>query len=209
MPANPVLGDPVQACDVGIDVFFIRTGDQRLSRAHAEFLRAAGSVEEKRPAFPRQSGDLFAGVMRKGNSLEQGRVVFQIGRGGTAEFTAKQLEFRERLPPVAVSAPVPIKPVERSPERNQNQCCQDPPAWRGWPGIDSNRHVDIPQLRKRVLRLVDAETEEQERADLLVVDPKVEDMRPVALHAPDVDSDNLEALRKELLSVLEGSAESA
>jgi hypothetical protein len=59
--------------------------------------------------------------------------------------------------------------------------------------------VALLLLRKRRLKMVDPQNEEQERADLLVVDPKVEDMVPVALSAPDLDPDRLGNLREELM----------
>ena len=57
-------------------------------------------------------------------------------------------------------------------------------------------------MRKRWLKMVDAETPEQEAADLLVVDPKVEDMEPVALDAPTLDTGGLDSLKEELMAVL-------
>ena len=55
--------------------------------------------------------------------------------------------------------------------------------------------VALLLLRKRLLRMVDAATPEQEAADLVVVDPKVEGMEPVCLDAPELDSDRLGSLK--------------
>ena len=60
-------------------------------------------------------------------------------------------------------------------------------------------------LRKRVLRMVDPKTPEQEAADLVVIDPKVDDMEPVALLGPEMTDERLAELKNELLTVL-GSA---
>lgn len=57
-------------------------------------------------------------------------------------------------------------------------------------------------LRKRVLKLVRPRTAEQERADLVVADPKLKEMEPVALFAPAIDLDDLAALKDELLVAL-------
>lgn len=62
-------------------------------------------------------------------------------------------------------------------------------------------------LRKRVLRMVPPRTAEQERADLVVVDPKLKEMEPVALFAPAIDLANLGAIKDELLAAIgEGGA---
>ena len=68
--------------------------------------------------------------------------------------------------------------------------------------------VALLLLRKRWLKMVDAETGEQESADLVVVDPKAENMEPVALSAPGLDSEGMSSLKEELLSVIdqEGAA---
>lgn len=58
-------------------------------------------------------------------------------------------------------------------------------------------------LRKRVLRMVPPRTAEQERADLVVVDPKLKEMEPVALSAPAVDLADLGAVKDELLAAIE------
>jgi len=63
--------------------------------------------------------------------------------------------------------------------------------------------VALLLLRKRWLKMVDAETAEQEAADLLVVDPKVEGMEPVALQAPALDSDGMSSLKEELMTLLD------
>lgn len=54
-------------------------------------------------------------------------------------------------------------------------------------------------LRKRVLKMAPPRTAEQERADLVLVDPKMKEMEPVCLVAPEIDLDNLGALKDELL----------
>ena len=59
--------------------------------------------------------------------------------------------------------------------------------------------VALLLLRKRRLKMVDARNEFEERADLVVIDPKVEEMEPVALFAPDLDDDKLDELRAELM----------
>ena len=64
--------------------------------------------------------------------------------------------------------------------------------------------VALLLLRKRMLKLVDPRSEEEEAADLLVVDPKVEGMEPVALHGPEMTSERLESLKAELIAVLDG-----
>ncbi len=63
--------------------------------------------------------------------------------------------------------------------------------------------VALLLLRKRVLKMVDAETEADEAADLVVVDPKVDGMRPVALFAPELDTERLSTLKDELLAAIE------
>lgn len=71
--------------------------------------------------------------------------------------------------------------------------------------------VALLLLRKRWLKMVDAQNPEQEQADLLVVDPKVEGMEPVALSAPTLDADGMGSLKAELLALLgqEPASESA
>jgi hypothetical protein len=63
-------------------------------------------------------------------------------------------------------------------------------------------------LRKRVLRMVAPRTAAQERADLVVVDPKLKEMEPVALVAPAVELSDLGAVKDELLAAI-GSAPAA
>ena len=62
--------------------------------------------------------------------------------------------------------------------------------------------VALLLLRKRVLKIADPATREQEAADLVVIDPKVEGMAPVALCAPELDDARLASLKQELLGVL-------
>ena len=62
--------------------------------------------------------------------------------------------------------------------------------------------VALLLLRKRRLKMVDAQTPEQEDADLVVVDPKVEGMEPVALFAPELGSERLAGLREELMAAI-------
>lgn len=57
-------------------------------------------------------------------------------------------------------------------------------------------------LRKRVLRMVRPRNAEQERADLVVVDPKVKDCEPILLFAPAIDLDNLGALKEALMAAI-------
>lgn len=57
-------------------------------------------------------------------------------------------------------------------------------------------------LRKRVLKMVAPRTKEQERADLVVVDPKIKEMEPVALFAPAIDLSDLGAIKDELLAAI-------
>lgn len=62
-------------------------------------------------------------------------------------------------------------------------------------------------LRKRVLRMVQPKTAEQERADLVVVDPKQKEAPPILLFAPNLDLDNLGGMKDELLAAMgEGDA---
>jgi hypothetical protein len=67
--------------------------------------------------------------------------------------------------------------------------------------------VALLLLRKRVLKMVPARTVEQERADLVVVDPKLAEMEPVALFAPSVDSTDLGAIKDELLLAIGETAQ--
>jgi hypothetical protein len=57
-------------------------------------------------------------------------------------------------------------------------------------------------LRKRVLKMVAPRTAAQERADLVVVDPKQKEMEPVALFAPAIDLSDLGAIKDELLTAI-------
>lgn len=57
-------------------------------------------------------------------------------------------------------------------------------------------------LRKRVLRLVRPRNAAEERADLVVVDPKIKEMEPVALFAPAIDLSDLAAIKDELLAAM-------
>ncbi|MBM4059587.1 MAG: hypothetical protein FJ265_00610 [Planctomycetes bacterium] len=57
-------------------------------------------------------------------------------------------------------------------------------------------------LRKRALRMVRPANAEQERADLVVVDPKQKDAPPVLLFAPAIALDDLGAVKQELLAAL-------
>lgn len=57
-------------------------------------------------------------------------------------------------------------------------------------------------LRKRVLRMVRPRNSTEERADLVVVDPKVKEMEPVALFAPAIDLSDLAAIKDELLAAM-------
>lgn len=64
-------------------------------------------------------------------------------------------------------------------------------------------------LRKRVLRMVAPRNAEQERADLVVVDPKIKEMEPIPLIAPAIDLSDLGGLRDELMAAIaEGVADS-
>lgn len=62
--------------------------------------------------------------------------------------------------------------------------------------------VALLLIRKRRLKMVDPATPEQEDADLLVVDPKIENMEPVILFAPDLAPDRLAGLRDELTAAI-------
>ncbi len=69
--------------------------------------------------------------------------------------------------------------------------------------------VALLLLRKRRLKMVDPQTPEQEAADLLVVDPKVAEMEPVALCVPELDPDRLGNLREELMAAIGEETETA
>ncbi len=68
--------------------------------------------------------------------------------------------------------------------------------------------VALLLIRKRVLKMTDPVTEEQELADMLVIDPKQKEMEPVALFAPELDTDRLAGLKDELLEAI-GEGESS
>jgi hypothetical protein len=57
-------------------------------------------------------------------------------------------------------------------------------------------------LRKRVLKMIRPRTKEQERADLVLIDPKVKDMEPVLLFAPPIDLDDLGSIKDDLLAAI-------
>ena len=57
-------------------------------------------------------------------------------------------------------------------------------------------------LRKRVLRMVPPRNVAEERADLVVVDPKIKEMEPVPLSAPAIDLADLGAIKEELLAAI-------
>ena len=62
--------------------------------------------------------------------------------------------------------------------------------------------VALLLLRKRVLKMADPIDEEQEKADLVVADPRLPEMEPVALFAPDMNLDSMEGLKDELMAAL-------
>ncbi len=64
-------------------------------------------------------------------------------------------------------------------------------------------------LRKRVLKMVPPRTAEQERADLVVVDPKMKELEPIALFAPAIDLDDLSKIKDELLAAMGEDLEGA
>lgn len=57
-------------------------------------------------------------------------------------------------------------------------------------------------LRKRVLRMVKPRNAAEERADLVVADPKMKEVEPVALFAPAIDLSDLGAIKDELLAAI-------
>jgi len=63
--------------------------------------------------------------------------------------------------------------------------------------------VALLLLRKRFLKMVDPVNPEQEAADLVVVDPKIDEMEPVALVAPALEGDGMASLKEELTAVLD------
>ncbi|MEC8253485.1 MAG: hypothetical protein VYA51_03850 [Planctomycetota bacterium] len=62
-------------------------------------------------------------------------------------------------------------------------------------------------LRKRVLKMVRPKTREQEQADLVVRDPKLKEMEPVALFAPAIDASDMTTIKDELLAAIGEGAE--
>lgn len=68
-------------------------------------------------------------------------------------------------------------------------------------------------LRKRALKMVRPRTAEQERADLVVADPKAKEQEPISLFAPAIDLDDLSTIKAELLAAMGedqgGSADAA
>ncbi len=69
--------------------------------------------------------------------------------------------------------------------------------------------VALLLLRKRALKMADPRNEAEERADLLVIDPKVEGMEPVALSAPSLGPEALATLKDELAAAVGGEEASA
>lgn len=65
--------------------------------------------------------------------------------------------------------------------------------------------VALLLLRKRMLKLVDATTPEQEAADLVLIDPKRPEMEPVALFAPPLEDGGLDGIKDELLALADGA----
>ena len=61
----------------------------------------------------------------------------------------------------------------------------------GRPAAGLRYLVALLLLRKRVLKMVDPTSPEEEAADMLVVDPKIEGMEPVALSAPRLEPDDM------------------
>jgi hypothetical protein len=64
-------------------------------------------------------------------------------------------------------------------------------------------------IRKRVLRMVRPRTKEQERADLVVADPKQKEQEPELLFAPAIDPGALGGLKDELLAAIAETPEQA
>jgi len=62
-------------------------------------------------------------------------------------------------------------------------------------------------MRKRALKMVKPRTAEQERADLVVVDPKLKEMEPVSLFAPSIEATDLGAIKDELLAAIGETAD--
>ena len=57
-------------------------------------------------------------------------------------------------------------------------------------------------LRKRVLKMAKPKSREQEQADLVVRDPKLKEMEPVALFAPAIEATDMSAVKDELLAAI-------
>ncbi len=81
------------------------------------------------------------------------------------------------------------------------------------PGMDAKARAEglrylvaLLLLRKRVLKMADPRNEAEERSDLLVIDPKVEGMEPVALSVPSLEPEALATLKDELAAAV-GSEE--
>jgi hypothetical protein len=62
-------------------------------------------------------------------------------------------------------------------------------------------------LRKRVLKMARPRNAAEERADLVVVDPKLKEQEPVALFAPAIDPSDLGAVKDELLAAISATAD--
>lgn len=62
-------------------------------------------------------------------------------------------------------------------------------------------------LRKRALKMVKPRTREQEQADLVVTDPKLKEMEPVALFAPAIEATDLDTVKEQLLEAIGEVAE--
>jgi len=69
--------------------------------------------------------------------------------------------------------------------------------------------VALLLLRKRALKMADARNAEEESADLLVIDPKVDGMEPVALCAPSLEPEALDALKDQLALAIGDGEEAA
>lgn len=62
--------------------------------------------------------------------------------------------------------------------------------------------VALLLLRKRVLKMVNPQCAAEERADLVVIDPKLESSQRVVLFAPELQGDRMGRLKDELLAAL-------
>jgi hypothetical protein len=67
--------------------------------------------------------------------------------------------------------------------------------------------VALLLIRKRALRMVHPRNAEEERADLVVVDPKLKEMEPVLLFAPPTVLDGLAGVKDELLAAIGSNPE--